>query len=108
MKITELNARFIRRNDLGFENVEDIAEADGLFFVCPVCYKTQGNTVVGAHSIICWRPQVPANIDPKPGRWEFIGTCLDDLTLTAAASSIFLTGPGCGAHFYIRNGEIAW
>jgi hypothetical protein len=107
MKITELNARFIRRNEQGFENVDTIAEAEGLLFVCPVCYKAEGNTTVGAHSIICWRPSVPQNIDPKPGRWEFVGTSLDDLTLTAAASSIFLTVPGCGAHFYIRNGEIA-
>ncbi len=81
------------------------AEADGLLFLCPVCFDACGGSV-GCHSIICWQPHVPQTITPIPGRWAFQGTSLEDLTLVAGSSSIHLTGPGCGAHFYIRNGRI--
>jgi hypothetical protein len=86
-------------------NVASIAEADGLMFLCPVCFVTNKGPV-GTHGVLCWRPRVPQNVAPKPGRWEFEGTSLDDISLVAASSSIFLTGEGCGAHFYIRSGEI--
>jgi hypothetical protein len=85
--------------------VDAIAEADGVQFLCPKCFIANGGDV-GTHSIMCWRPRVPADVDPKPGRWELDGTGLDDLTLRAGSSSILLSGPGCGAHFFIRNGSI--
>jgi len=86
--------------------VQRIEDADGVEFLCPLCIKTNGGRV-GTHAVLCWRPRVPPDIDPKPGRWEFQGTSLDDLTLVAGASSILLTG-GCAAHFFIRNGAIEW
>src|SRR5690349_17736877 len=85
--------------------VSEIDQADGIELLCPKCFKANGGSI-GTHQIICWRPRVPANIAPKPGRWEFHGVGLGDLTLVAGSSSVLLTGPGCQAHFFIRNGEI--
>lgn len=107
MKLAELEPRFMRReDDHHFQDVESIDEADGIIFLCPVCFKAN-NGPVGTHAIICWRPRVPQTTSPTPGRWEFEGSGIDDLTLVAGSSSILLNGPGCGAHFFIRNGEIA-
>lgn len=82
------------------------AEADGVMFLCPKCFEVNGGSV-GTHSVICWRPRVPQTWNPKPGRWEFEGSSLDDLTLVAGSSSVLLTG-GCEAHFYVRRGHIEW
>jgi len=84
---------------------ETFTEADGVGFLCPVCFEENGGPV-GTHAVICWRPHVPSHVDPKPGRWEFAGTTLDDLTLVAGSSSVLLRG-GCGAHFFVRSGRIA-
>lgn len=82
------------------------AEADGVMFLCPKCFETNGGPV-GTHGVICWRPRVPAGIDPSPGRWEFEGSSIDDLSLRAGSSSVQLHG-GCNAHFYVANGEIVF
>ena len=99
---------FIRRSfEDGHETyrvVERIEDADGVEFLCPKCFKTNGGRI-GTHAVICWRPRVPPEVDPKPGRWEFQGTSLDDLTLVAGSSSVLLHG-GCGAHFFVRGGAI--
>ena len=86
-------------------DVDRIAEADGVTFLCPVCFVANGGSV-GTHSVCCWRPRVPQTVKPVPGRWEFQGTGIDDLTLVAGSSSVLLQGP-CGAHFFVRNGAIA-
>lgn len=83
----------------------DLVSAEGVIFLCPKCHATNGGPV-GTHSVICWRPCVPQTEDPKPGRWEFEGTGLADLTLVAGSSSVLLTGEGCHAHFFVRAGEI--
>ena len=86
--------------------VETIPEADGLAFMCPKCFVTHGGSV-GTHWVVCWRPHVPPEVEPKPGRWEFLGTSLDDLTLKAGSSSILLGGEGgCQAHFFIEGGGV--
>jgi hypothetical protein len=85
--------------------VDSIAEADGVQLLCPKCVITNSGHV-GTHSVICWRPRVPLDVCPKPGRWEMLGTGIDDLTLHAGSSSIALTGGGCAAHFFIENGGI--
>ena len=82
--------------------VISIAKADGLMLLCPKCFEDNGGPV-GTHSVICWQPHVPQDIPPTPGRWEFYGTGLKDLTLVAGSSSVLLTS-GCRAHFWIRDG----
>lgn len=108
MKLTDLEAKFIRRGDSpgAFRIDDSISGAEGVFFLCPVCFANNGNSNIGVHSVICWSPAVPLDIEPGPGRWELIGTGVADLTLKAGSSSVHLTGAGCGAHFFIRSGEI--
>jgi hypothetical protein len=116
VRLIELHPKFLRRlDDTHFHSLMcddgppvDIAHADGISFLCPVCFKTN-NGPIGTHSVICWQPHVPQTTNPTPGRWKFSGSGYGDLTLTAKSSSILLEGdfPGaCKAHFFITNGAI--
>ena len=106
MRLIELEPRFLKITQPDSWNT-DVSkdEADGIMFLCPVCFvANKGN--VGTHSIICWRPHVPQTQSPTTGRWEMLGTGFNDLTLQAGSSSIFLNTASCAAHFFITNGEI--
>lgn len=106
LKLIELECCFIHYdNDSNFHIVDNIKEADGIEFICPKCFELNNYERPGVHPIICWEPNVPQTINPIPGRWNLIGTSLKDLELKAGSSSILLTS-GCGAHFFIRNGQI--
>lgn len=85
-------------------SVEGIGEADGVMLLCPKCFDKNGGEV-GTHRVICWKPSVPQSVYPVPGRWNLVGTSLEDLTLKAGSSSVALTG-GCKAHFFITDGKI--
>lgn len=105
MRLTELEPQFIKRtDDTRFREVDSIAEADGVMFVCPACLRKNGNRRPGVHSIICWDPSVPQTTDPVPGRWNLIGNGYEDLTLQAGSSSILTD---CW-HGFIRNGEVTF
>lgn len=85
-----------------------MGDAAGVRFLCPVCFVANGG-LRGTHGIVCWSGAVPAHFTPGPGRWDMLGTGLHDLTLIGASGrsdSILLTGGGCGAHFFVRNGYI--
>lgn len=91
----------------GSEYVDTLAEADGIMFLCPVCFKTN-NGSIGTHSVICWfEDKVADDVEPKPGRWYPTGTGIDDLSFIPHnhSNSVLLLG-GCGAHFFITLGEI--
>lgn len=106
MRLAELEPQFLKITDENHWRTDTtIAECDGILFLCPVCFKTN-NGPIGTHSIICWKPHVPQTQTPGPGRWNMLGDSVESLTLQAGSSSIYLTGTGCGAHFYITNGEI--
>ncbi len=108
MKLAELDAKFLKRNaDDSMTYITDLAEADGIIFLCPKCFHEKGNNI-GVHSVICWFVgKVADDVDPKPGRWNPSGSGLDDLTFVPpGAVSVLLTSPeGCGWHGFIRNGE---
>lgn len=107
MRLHELNPVWLRRDDdKHFTIVQSIQEADGIEFLCPKCFVANGNSAIGVHAVICWRPRVPQTTNPIPGRWEFQGTGFEDLTLQAGSSSILLMPPSCGWHGFIRNGEV--
>lgn len=131
VKLTELEPRFLKITSLTtMQDVESLGLADGVIFLCPKCFGTHGGAV-GTHSVICWRPHVGQEHTPIPGRWQFEGTGLHDLTLVAGSSSVLLTswcqhpdckgwhgwpvggGPPCadgrcaGWHGFIRNGEVS-
>ena len=85
--------------------VDTLAEADGVWFLCPKCYADNGGEV-GTHSVICWFVgKVPDDAEPKPGRWVPSGSGIDDLTFVGPnAASVLLTG-GCRWHGFVRNGD---
>ncbi len=81
-----------------------LPEAQGLLFLCPLCWKRNGGPV-GTHSILVWFADrnVPAECEPKP-RWTATGTGLHDLTL---APSIDLSKGEAGCwHGFVQNGGI--
>jgi hypothetical protein len=127
MRLSELNPDFlVREDDTHFRRQPGLAGADGVIFQCPKCWLASTKVVdaayrvmwqrdfpdeplewtkYGVHYVICWSPKVPQTTTPIPGRWELLGTGIEDLTLRAGSSSVLLTG-GCAAHFFIRNGNI--
>jgi len=106
MLFTELEPRFLKiESDRVYNYTDSIKDADGVIFSCPTCFVKNGNSVVGTHSIIWWQPHGPQTANPVPGRWNFVGTDLTDISFVNGSSSIALTG-GCNAHFFIRNGKI--
>ena len=102
MKLTDLEPEWTKWiSDTESRRVPTMAEADGLWFLCPKCFQTnEGN--VGTHMVLCWKPHVPQTTSPKPGRWMMTGTGFHDLTLSP---SVHLSGEGCGWHGFIKNGE---
>lgn len=88
--------------DYAHEIVEPFADAEGLRFLCPICYTRERHE---AHIVVCWFEGVPPNIVPGPGRWRAIGTSLADLTFVPGqrSESIRLRG-GCAWHGFIRHG----
>lgn len=105
MKLTDLQPRFLEILDDGsFKTVERMDEADGVLFLCPKCFVANGGPK-GTHAIICWRPHVTQDHPPNPGRWQFHGHDLTDLTLVAGSSSILLTS-GCRWHGFITDGQV--
>lgn len=88
-------------------NVDTLAEADGIRFLCPVCYAVNRGAV-GTHSIICWfEDKVDDAVQPGPGRWKPEGTDFSDLSFVPGkkSNSILLLS-GCNAHFFLTKGEI--
>jgi hypothetical protein len=60
MRLTDLEPQFINAHvseskPTTYEHSDSI-EADGIMFGCPKC---NGNSMVGTHRIVCWRPRVP-------------------------------------------------
>lgn len=105
MKLTELDPQFLRRDsDDSFAYVQSINEANGIKFLCPKCYASNGGAP-GTHGVICWNPSVPQTTRPTPGRWKLVGTGYHDLSLEASSSSVSLTS-GCKWHGFVKKGEV--
>lgn len=107
MNLTELEPQFLKvESPSSYRHVSEIAQADGICFLCPKCFVKNAGPV-GTHSMICWQPHVPQTVFPTPGRWKFVGTGYADLSLDnhPGASSVLDEG-GCGCHFHIRAGVI--
>ena len=107
MRFKILEPEFVKRGEGHSFSVCSREEAEGVLFLCPRCFLTN-NGPIGTHSILCWAPVVPAEYGEGPGRWALRGNSFDDLSLDASPqTSIHLTGPGCGAHFTVKEGEVA-
>lgn len=122
MKLADLEPRFLRYEkrpdpDPAYSGivrefypfVEKIEDAQGVEFLCPVCFKANGGPA-GTHAVICWSSSrgIPDDVRPAPGRWRLVGTGLNDLSLMeepGKTRSVQVLGD-CKAHFYVTNGEV--
>ncbi len=110
MRLTDLEAVFIKYLGDGHHIECPAWEADGIRFLCPKCYNDPPQGPIGTHSVICWfRGYVPDSAVPGPGRWTPDGeNGLHDLTFVPGnppmACSVLLLG-GCGWHGFVRNGD---
>jgi hypothetical protein len=94
----------------GLQWVEALAQADGVWFLCPKCFAAHDGRI-GTHAVLCWfTGKVADDVHPGPGRWTPSGTGLDDLTFIPGepprAISVALTG-GCGWHGFVSHGQAA-
>lgn len=89
--------------------VENLSEAQGITFLCPLCFDKNGGSV-GTHSVnvsfsnrSVTEGQGSHNDKGEPSRWDIIGgSGLDDLQLSP---SIHLPN-GCGWHGYIGHSGV--
>lgn len=91
-RLTDCDPVLVRYGTESLLHVSTLEEADGLLlYSCPC----------GAgHALLCWRRgRVPADAEPGPGRWDFSGSDLHDLTLSPSVNL------GCW-HGFVRNGEV--
>lgn len=111
LSLRTLEAKLIRITGPGRrQEVASLAEAQGVRFLCPKCFATNGGAR-GTHSVVCWSRSrgVPEDESPGPGRWKLDGSGLDDLTLNGdapgggGARSVLLNG-GCGWHGFVNAG----
>lgn len=113
MRLTELEPLFIRYESREADEYKvpvPLAEAQGIFFLCPVCF-TKNNGPVGTHGVeVTFRDRGVAddqgshNTAGEPSRWAVTGTGVEDLTLTP---SIHLASSPCAWHGFITNGEVS-
>lgn len=89
--------------------VPTLAEAQGLRFLCPVCFQENGGPV-GTHGVeVAFEGRGVAPHQGShdragaPSRWSVSGRGFDDLTLTP---SIDLAGGGCGWHGFVTSGRV--
>jgi hypothetical protein len=112
--LSQLKAKFLRvereGDDTIYRTVKTLARAQGVQFLCPLCFRQNGEQMKGVHSVICWSRSrgAPDDVGPGPGRWTLEGTGLKDLTLNGdppgGARSVWLTS-GCGWHGFVTNGK---
>jgi len=107
MRLHNLEAHFVARTDKGHRWVGAMAEAQGLWFLCPKCFITNGGKI-GTHGVLCWFVgHVPDDLHPGPGRWTPAGSGLEDLSFVPGkpprSHSVLLTS-GCAWHGYIQDG----
>lgn len=95
-----------------FHDVETVAEADHIMFLCPACFA-KNDGPVGTHSVMVSFAgrNIPDDAGSRgaqgPTRWEASGTNLDDLVLTP---SILLNSSGpadtCHWHGFVGSSGI--
>lgn len=105
--LTDLEARLIVATERGSRDAKSFAEAEGVRFLCPLCFTKNGGKI-GTHLVICWSRKAPEGQEPGPGRWSLHGSGIEDLTLhgdpVGGARSIQLLG-GCAWHGFVNNGR---
>lgn len=113
MPLIALDPRLIRyelRDGVRYlVRVANLVAAQGILFLCPRCWATNGNSAVGTHAIeVTFADRgVPDDQGShgnggQPTRWMVTGSSFADLS---THPSIQLIG-GCNWHGFITNGEV--
>ena len=90
-----------------FHDVETLAEAHHLMFLCPLCFAKNGGEV-GTHSVMVTLAgrDVPAEAGSRdsegnPSRWTIVGgSSLDDLSLSPSILLDAKRAPEVGCHWH--------
>lgn len=89
-----------------FHNVQTVAEADHLMFLCPLCFERNGGPK-GTHSVMATFagrdvPKEAGSVDSdgNPSRWTVSGSGLDDLMLTPSILLDAKRKPEEGCHWH--------
>lgn len=89
-----------------FHDVQTVAEADHIMFLCPICFAKNGGAK-GTHSVMVSFAgrDVPdeagtRDSEGKPSRWNVSGTSLDDLVLTPSILLDKSQEPERGCHWH--------
>lgn len=96
-RLAELDAHFVHSTSVGWCQVEDMDQADGVIFDCPAC--------AGDHPILVYFSNAPQGLVGDPGdgkRWASSGTGLADLTLSPSIALL----SGCRWHGLVTAGEV--
>lgn len=119
MRFADLEPRFVRVSEGGWQHVASVAEAQGVFFVCPTCYVKNGGTVVGTHGLLVWSRSrgTPDHVTPT-SRWGLEGADVNDFSIVGEVSPAnpdgrrsILLPPGegsCAAHFNVEHGQVVF
>jgi hypothetical protein len=78
-------------------NVDTLAEAQGIRFLCPICFTNKEN---GVHSVLM---PFAERGHTAPHMWNVSGSGYHDLSTTPS----YLIVGGCNWHGYITNGEVS-
>lgn len=102
MKLTDLDPQFLMaKTKTRYAHTDDAAKAQGIMFLCPVCFK-KNKGAVGTHSVIVWFDGRGTLKECDGPRWSVRGSNYGDLTI---APSIHTIG-GCGWHGHVKKGEV--
>lgn len=89
--------------------VSEIAEAQGIQLLCPLCFKANGNNAAGTHFVeVTFKDRgVPDQLGchnkaGQPTRWTATGSDFNDLS----TSPSIMIEDACGWHGFITNGEV--
>jgi hypothetical protein len=107
MQLADLDARFLRLNDLGaMEFVPSVDEAQGLHMRCPKCHTDASNGRMFNHRCICWfaDSQVPFSQVPEAEQQVVSGRSLGELTLSGIGPIVLRAN--CKACFEVVRGEV--
>lgn len=103
--LAKLEAEFLKATPDGMRVVKTLRAAQGVWFLCPLCFEKNGGPA-GTHHVICWfEGKVPDDRDPKPGRWRPSGTGLKELTFVGPGPHSVQLLDGCRWHGYVKNGS---